>query len=67
MKKGTYLIKDYVRSFVVEVPLHLLLNSKFELASWFNKRLREAHDELCDELVENSQESTCSGYWTGGH
>ncbi|KAG0698652.1 hypothetical protein DFH29DRAFT_810095 [Suillus ampliporus] len=56
MDDGTYLIRDYVRSFVVQVPLNLLLNHKFQLASWYNKRLREAHDGLCDELMHNSQE-----------
>jgi hypothetical protein len=32
------------------------LNPRFELASWYNKKLSDAHHELCAELSKNSPE-----------
>ncbi|KAG1734545.1 hypothetical protein EDD22DRAFT_749091, partial [Suillus occidentalis] len=50
MEDGTYLIRDYVRSFTVQAPVRLLLNPKFELASWYNKMLLKAHNNLGKRL-----------------
>ncbi|KAJ8089808.1 hypothetical protein PM082_018384 [Marasmius tenuissimus] len=41
-----YVIEDNVREFEVNVPTKLLLNSNFNLPSWFQKRLDRARREL---------------------
>ncbi|KIK33077.1 hypothetical protein CY34DRAFT_65025, partial [Suillus luteus UH-Slu-Lm8-n1] len=57
MDDSTYLIQDYVRSFAVRVPVQLLLNPKFELATWYNKMLRRAHNDLGKRLGQSPNES----------
>ncbi|KAG1873792.1 hypothetical protein F4604DRAFT_1582384 [Suillus subluteus] len=54
---GTYEIRDRVRAFNTVVLVNLLLNEKFQLAQWYEKRLHGAHDELCDQLMGNTQEA----------
>ncbi|KAG2738295.1 hypothetical protein P692DRAFT_20759004, partial [Suillus brevipes Sb2] len=56
MDDGTYLIRDYIRSFAVKVPVRLLLNPKFELASWYNKMLLKAHRDLRKRLGQSPTE-----------
>jgi hypothetical protein len=52
----TYLVRDFVRAFAVLVPVKLLLNPKFELASWYNKKLLRAHNDLRKKLGQNAPE-----------
>ncbi|KAG2064351.1 hypothetical protein BDR04DRAFT_1180195 [Suillus decipiens] len=51
-----YLIRDFMRKFSVLVPVHLLLNPKFELASWYNKKLLKAHNSLRKRMGQNARE-----------
>ncbi|KIK33351.1 hypothetical protein CY34DRAFT_99745, partial [Suillus luteus UH-Slu-Lm8-n1] len=44
---GSYWVRDRLLVYITKIPVDLLVNERFDVAKWYERRLLRAHDQLC--------------------